>query len=158
MKDKTDKIDSFDFMTRSGFPAVVKTIHSYETWVCGYVGVPITHPLYGISYNETSEYVKMPENEPIGKRNSIDIFCMAMRLDDRPYIVGDVFNVHGSLTYSGNLGKEDGFWYFGFDCHHCDDTYSIQNENYAKEECEQLAEQLISRVEPVVFVDNLKED
>jgi hypothetical protein len=55
--------------------------------LCGYVGVPRGHRMYGMTYQEAER-------------------------DDNN------FHVHGGLTYSGELGEEDGLHYFGFDTAH----------------------------------------
>lgn len=107
--------------TKAGLPAsVVMTRMGHR---CGYVGVPDTHPLYGIAYStstpalhETQEFELAPE---------------------------DVFEVHGGLTYSNDgthVPLESGPWYFGYDCDHFgDENLSLE---FCIEQCESLAKQL----------------
>ena len=77
---------------------------------CGYVGVPVGHPCYGMDYNDV--YMKF----------------------------GDIIDVHGGLTYTadGNnpksypMGTEQPHWWLGFDCAHYRDARdpSIMSEKY----------------------------
>ena len=95
------------WVTEAGYPACVFLVHD-GSHRCGYVNVPIDHPLYGVDHDEAY---------------------------DRGF--GD--NIHGGLTYSGDLRLGDGdfdlivegnvirvsqesprFWY-GFDCAHFGD-------------------------------------
>lgn len=110
--------------------------------LCGYVEVPREHPLYGCDH--TAEVPLMLTwakdavmKQPIGKRGAIDVFCMA----GRGLRCGDLFNVHGSITYS-RMHKDSTYWY-GFDCGHCDDSPDIQNSAYVRAECESLAHQIV---------------
>lgn len=112
--------------------------------LCGYVRIPEGHPLHGVSYNEPlpaalQEKGKEVLEGPIGKRGPIDVFCMAGR---GSLHAGDLFDVHGSVTYSGER-EGAGFWY-GFDLGHLDDheTGIDEDAEYAKTECARLATQL----------------
>ena len=76
--------------------------------LCGYVRIPEGHPLHGISYNEeipaALEYRgKEIMDEPVGKRGPIDVLCMA----GRGARSGDLFDVHGSVTFSGEREGEE---------------------------------------------------
>lgn len=57
-----------------------------------------------------------------------------------------VFDVHGSLTYSGEAGKypaEGEGWWFGFDCAHSGDDFEFGRPlEYVVDNCEKLARQL----------------
>ncbi len=134
---------------------------------CGYVGVTESHVLFGRDYRD-----KIPESllratekikeEPVGKRGIIDVLCAAAT-DPADFKIGLLFDVHGSITYSGkgNYPVESQLWWFGFDCVHygdaCDE--SIMSDKYASRphfvhegvvrtldycitECESLADQL----------------
>lgn len=107
---------------------------------CGYVGVPSSHPWFGLEYISR---IKRPKgfdqrkfNDGIG---AIDLFI----------------EVHGGLTYSGHLPTKapDEFHWFGFDCAHCNDlvpdmmkyhkSHGIyRNQAYVVAECQSLAAQL----------------
>lgn len=76
---------------------------------CGYVGIPKSHPLYGIGYHQStavlSDAAKQVRNGKIGKRGLIAVLCAAGD-ENRMTRPKFVFNVHGSLTFSG--GSEYG--------------------------------------------------
>ena len=137
---------------------------------CGYVGVPHTHPLSGVAYNQESDALKVladaAANKPVGKRGAITVFCMALAGEVSPK-PEQVFDVHGSLTFSDGDGqypiKAANLWWFGFDCSHCDDAPdtayanaefknqtrprfkkhgTIRTLEYVASECESLARQL----------------
>jgi len=151
--------------TKAGFLAVV--LMNDMGFRCGYVAVGKGHPLHGHDYNVPTDKLKRVEDgENVGDRGAIPIFCAALSGDDswreRPEIV---FNVHGSLTYSGDGGgkypiEHDGLWWFGYDCGHCDDAPAPGSRlarcgmvggvhrslQYCVEQCESLAQQLIDRV------------
>jgi len=95
---------------------------------CGYVGIPESHPLYGVGYGEESDVLENLHAEvmegDIGKRGIIPILCAGDSF--RPDVV---FDVHGGLTYSGGGGEypvaSDGLWWFGFDCGHYGDANDV---------------------------------
>lgn len=102
--------------------------------LCGYVGVPESHPLYGVPYNKPHEsttrlWEKVKEGE-IGKRGTIPVFCLGFSNEDELPSPEIIFDVHGSLTFSGfchkdsknesnicHTGNDNPYW-FGFDCSH----------------------------------------
>lgn len=96
------------------------------TW-CGYVGIPVSHPWHGKSYNDYIE----PTTDMLGPRDandhgSIDLLCMAFSGKDptKELSLGLAMRVHGGITYAANQephGKPDGLWWFGFDCAHAGD-------------------------------------
>ncbi|WP_106460142.1 hypothetical protein [Anaerococcus sp. Marseille-P3915] len=51
-------------------------------------------------------------------------------------------DVHGGLTFSGELDGIDGFL-LGFDCNHYEDSPEVQDEEYTLNECKRLVDQLI---------------
>jgi hypothetical protein len=96
---------------------------------CGYVGIPKAHPLYGVSYSMASpalvDLLEKAKQESIGDRGVIPIFLALMSEEGLTPIPELVFNVHGSITYSGGGDypvPSDGLWWYGFDCAHCDDA------------------------------------
>lgn len=128
--------------------------HKSSGHLCGYVQIPEAHPLHGVDYGaEVPEAVKGIEaavmQGPIGKRGMIEVPCMSRR----GALAGDLFDVHGSITFSGEMSGKQGFWY-GFDCAHAGDlspNYVNQgfwggnvyrDIDYVKAECTSLAEQL----------------
>jgi hypothetical protein len=114
---------------------------------CGYVGVASEHPLYGKEYSDHIPGLSKKEwakDKPIGDRGVVTLFLAAGDSDEVELDL--YFDVHGSLTYSGQGGKyptdETDLWFFGFDCAHCDDTPQIWNEKKVTDETEKLAAQL----------------
>lgn len=91
-----------------------------EGWRCGYVRIPEGHPLFGVGYNSPAPgYTKAAiENEPIGKRGIFPLIVAS--LDDDGLSLELLFDVHGSLTFSGER-NEKGDWWLGFDCAHAGD-------------------------------------
>lgn len=138
-----------DWTTKAGYRAVavLRDTPRSEMWYCGYVCVPVSHPLHGVQYSDECPALVpfVPSNEAsVGKRGIVNIFCAALNGSLRPR-PDDCFDVHGSLTFSGPLiGGEfsESDWWFGFDCRHCDDTIEKCNLAYVVGECESLAEQL----------------
>ena len=135
---------------------------------CGYVQVKEGHPLFGHSYNEhvptlCSQLEKI-KHSPIGKRGIIPVLIWD-RERCSPEII---FDVHGGLTYSGELLGES--WWFGFDCEHEGDardpaemdeahrrTYHkwpsfehgvVRSLEYCVGECESLVKQINDIFEP----------
>lgn len=162
-----------EWITKAGFKAVV--IMTEIGHRCGYVGVDKEHVLYGVEYDKPCSALVAPgSDEPVGKRGVIPLFALALSEDEshllRPEIV---FNVHGGITYTGNGNGRypvvSDLWWFGYDCAHCDDARSpeaIEKERkkypnnppmwyeqgihrtleYCIQECENLADQFITRV------------
>lgn len=157
-----------DWITQSGLRAVV--IMSEMGHRCGYVGVAQEHPLYGAHYGDSHPAIAAPEDdEPVGKRGIITLLCATPERMTSPELA---FDVHGSITYSGNGdGKyptESDLWWFGYDCAHAGDGRSPefleqQRERYPDSpimwhddgefrsleycigECERLAQQIVGR-------------
>lgn len=149
-----------DWTTAAGFRAVVLMV-SNGSHRCGYVAVPSGHPLHGISYSEPCAALEpISGDTPIGKRGLIPLLCAANGDEGRMRSPENVFDVHGSLTFSGDgkkgypaAGEDE--WWFGFDCAHCDDktAYSDGVERtleYVAAECESLAAQIKSKAQACV--------
>lgn len=130
------------WITEAGFPASIMKIDALDdSWYNGYVGIPPTHLLHGKHYNEyMPDGITLPEDEPIGKRNIITVFC---GIDSNHPKIDGYFNVHGGITYTGTM-KDDtnNMWWIGFDCHHYEDNIDKCNAYYVEAECEYLAKQL----------------
>lgn len=146
-----------EWTTDVGLPAVI--LLTRGSFHCGYVGVPLAHPLYGMKYDTR---IKRPEGFKdllLGKRGSLDILIESFH-DDNTCGVGFLFDVHGGVTFSqkgegsygGFLSAE--YWWFGYDCSHAGDQIKSQlkmscyhdgiwrDEKYCIAECESLAAQL----------------
>lgn len=109
------------FNTKAGYSAL---IIKHREHLCGYVDVPSDHPWYGKDYsNETN----IPLSAKAGSTN---------------FLIEELIEVHGGITYADlNLETNDG-WCFGFDCAHAGDTPEYWNAERVTEELERLAEQL----------------
>ena len=154
-----------DWTTQAGLRAVVVINKSGErrTHRCGYVGIPKTHPLFGVSYHAQADCLsaEMVENQTVGKKSPILALTAMCGADTENSIrrSPDVaFDVHGGLTYSGESGeypaKAEDLWWYGFDCRHYGDGeiepdpyYAfhegpVRDLDYVSAECESLAQQL----------------
>lgn len=137
-----------EWTTSAGYRAVVLLVGNHHH--CGYVEVPVGHPLHGVCYGdkpaELQQFKEYLDSQPTGKRGAIDLFCYAC--GSREVSLSVLIDVHGSITYSN--GK-DGYpvpsdrkgWWFGFDCAHAGDNIMVQTAEYAEQECESLARQLL---------------
>lgn len=118
--------------------------HPEMKHLCGYVGLPKSHPYYGKHYNQC-----------LLGRERWD--CTWYK--DHPSLE-KIIKVHGGLTFSqqgdGETWEKD-LWWLGFDCAHTGDLVPgryekygrtldgvYRNMEYVKKETEQLAEQLTS--------------
>lgn len=142
-----------DWTTQAGLRAAIVIVeYSSGSWHrCGYVAVQPGHPLHGVAYKQATDALKAPSgDEPLGNRGIFTVLFAACGdgLTSEPQCV---FDVHGSITYSGG-GKgrypvqHDGLWWFGFDCAHAgDDEVGGRSLEYVIAECESLARQIIDR-------------
>jgi hypothetical protein len=106
---------------RTGLKCHIKR-HPYYGHLCGYVGVPPGHVLYGWDYDD---HVKMRAEFLQGTINEVSIISLfaggvsehgTMRLDV-------ALKAHGGISLSGEPSwqTDDGLWWFGFDCGHAFD-------------------------------------
>jgi hypothetical protein len=147
-----------DWTTEAGLRAVV--IMGSMGHRCGYVGVPVGHPLHGVTYHDNTPALDPPaEDEPVGNRGVLSVLCASERMQS-PEIA---FDVHGSLTYSGGNGDypvASDLWWFGYDCGHAGDARDPDSEigqrypawegvfrslDYCVGECESLARQIVAK-------------
>lgn len=127
-----------DWITEAGLRAVCLVVRNSHR--CGYVEVPVGHPLYGVHYSEGVEALG-PSSWGAGHASP----------DDR-------ITVHGGISYAEGNGKypvESDGWWFGFDCAHAGDGTMdhryrfafegpVRLESYVVRECESLARQLVA--------------
>lgn len=128
--------------------------HSRSGHLCGYVRVPEGHPLHGKGYSDVvpdsmRDSVQAALQSPLGKRGVVSVLTR----DPETPSIDILFDVHGSLTFAGELRGVEGHW-FGFDCAHAGDLnpgYSLpftsdddeyRDIEYVRAECRSLAEQL----------------
>ena len=126
---------------------------------CGYVRVPDGSPLYGKGYGEQLPLISTDtaNEQQLGKKSPILLLTAGVGAD------GDnvrrsldvVIDVHGGITFDGELKDLPGWW-FGFDCAHSGDTSIDLDEiessyptdgvarslEYVVSECESMAKQL----------------
>lgn len=117
--------------------------------LCGYVGVPQTHPAYGLSYDGIPDDQFRAIQKQFMKRlpyfnklmaGGADFAQATVKMSEgvlerpEPSEVGNKIanvEVHGGLTYSATCnghichtpepGEPDNVWWFGFDCAHAGD-------------------------------------
>lgn len=108
----------------TGYLCAAKRHPMWGHW-CGYVRVPPEHPLHGASYNDRVPEVFAQELAGVfagrvGDRGVVDVFlAAAAEAAGDEQKVGILFDVHGSITYAGELDDlpvPAGGWWFGFDC------------------------------------------
>jgi hypothetical protein len=131
--EEVDKVQWQDPAT--GLPCLINRGPSGS--LCGYVGVDMKHPFYGVSYNQ--ECADCHDREDDGTYH----YC-----EHKPE---SMLNVHGGLTYSGfcnpaegdqgichivEEGEDDKIYWHGFDTAHggdlCPGHMKIHNEVLAK--------------------------
>ena len=136
-----------------GLPCVVIALDMGHR--CGYVGVPKEHPLYGKSYNDVIPNVKKSDlgEELIGDRGVMSLLFASLDGED---VRGDLyFDVHGSLTYSGDGKKgypvKAPVWWFGFDCAHAGDENrpQLKEPKYVMELTRQMESQLLAHAKQI---------
>ncbi len=97
--------------------------------LCGYVGVPETHPGYKIAYDGTTSMEHEEwhqECRKLMREKSPDFSKMNFpSMPDSVPGIGEAISnitVHGGLTFAGFWPDEvPGLWFFGFDCAHAFD-------------------------------------
>lgn len=117
-----------------GFPCLI--VRQDESWLCGYVGIPPTHPYYGkdIEDNELKfmqVHGKITLSEASQQSNDPRAVCHQL------------------------LPTTDDYWWLGFDCSHSEDVFPIiltvytfqntasyKNLEFVKNQVEYLAQQL----------------
>ena len=117
-----------------GFPCLI--VRQEPGWLCGYVGIPPTHPYYGKDMLD-HELRKIYIDKSI-------TFSEDSHQSDDPRAVNHQL-----------LPKTDDYWWIGFDCSHHDDVFpaiikfynfsseaSYKNIEYMKTQVEFLARQL----------------
>ena len=120
--------------------------------LCGYVGVPKSHPLHGHRYNDPHPTLRAlweaRKQQPVGPHPSLPvmIFALSGGGDEKGLAPELCFDVHGGITYSDDLkGYDDSItWAFGFDTAHAQDFNDPKDETYVTAETNKLAEQLAS--------------
>lgn len=99
-QDEPDKISWVDEAT--GLDCLI--VRNHGGALCGYVGVPETHPLFGLGYNETSPALaaalEARMNQPVDMgRVGMGVMLAAMSVGLRP-TPDQVLDVHGGITFA----------------------------------------------------------
>jgi hypothetical protein len=135
-KNEPDKVQWIDAVTGLACLIVRGKFHGA---LCGYVGVPSSHPLYQKEYGEVESFVV----------HGGLTFSNACQEDDK----------EEGVCHIPEPGEPDHVWWFGFDCAHGFDympaaghfdtglsglcsVASYRNVQYVKEQCAELALQL----------------
>ena len=105
--------------TKAGYPAVVvfRKNWKYGGYRCGYVGIPLDHPLAGKWCGELDE-------------------CMVVH--------GGITFSGDYVPHVYKRSKKR--WWIGFDCAHAGDTEEEWTLKRVEKECEELAKQLAGKV------------
>ena len=93
-----------------------------KTW-CGYVGIPPTHPHFGMNYSNTVKYTRWREL-PIGGKSPISLFLGSIEKEDDQVSLDILYDCPGGISWANDHAageRPDGYWYFGFDCNHYND-------------------------------------
>lgn len=148
--------------TKAGLLATVVVVRGAHR--CGYVRVPYLNPLFGVGYGQHSNRLRRARRaamgKPLGKRSVMTLFSSGAR--DGTATPEIVFDVHGGITYSGDL-QEVGAWWYGFDAAHAGDGFIpgselarfapipgdvVRDYEYMAAECESLAAQIVEATRP----------
>lgn len=100
--DEPDKVQFLDEET--GLPCLIKRNHFGA--LCGYVGIPSTHPLFEVDYNGAYQRGFEPSMEL-----TFSDLCS-------PHGEGEEGQV---ICHVVEAGEDDHIWWFGFDCAHAHD-------------------------------------
>lgn len=150
----------YEFFHEAGLPCVINRGPSDS--LCGYVGIPASHPWHGKEYNAE---VKVPkaiaerniDPEQIGYINLLLAALKENRIGEGYMDLVLALDVHGGVTYSRKMAPNtslEGYWWIGFDCAHAGDLspkeyasgYAAdgvyRNIEYVRSQCQSLARQL----------------
>lgn len=141
--------------TEAGMPAVIIMVGKNPGYHhrCGYVQLAKESPLFRRGYSEQLPFITQEQvsNTILGKKGVMIAFTAVINSDGEDLVrrsLDVIIDVHGGLTYSGNLnerlGIEEPSWWFGFDTAHCDDDLDGGGRplDYCIVECESMAKQL----------------
>lgn len=140
----------------SGLKCKIRRV-SWSGHLCGYVGIPESHPWFGKEYGDEvpATRAQLERECNIEKIGVINLLCAGKATEEETEIVLLV-DVHGGLTWSDKGADElEGLWVFGFDCAHWGDLCPFSTEyarfhhhqtyrdfEFVKDETESLARQL----------------
>lgn len=177
-------IEEAAWTTKAGLEAKVLIIvdqpDNRKRHRCGYVAVPVDHPLNGVDRGEQVPAITqdMVDNITLGKRSAILIITRTLGSDGEGLVRRSpdiLFDVHGGLTFSGageSINLPGPSWWFGFDCAHAGDGVIEPSEfelkyntgavvrtlEFCKEECESLAKQIVELYSPKLLEDKSNDE
>lgn len=151
----------------TGLPCLI--VRGPSGALCGYVGVPKSHPLHGKGYGDTAPLSQDVLRDLLERRGVLNLYDDD--LAKGAVEIGAALDVHGGLTFAGacakgepehgichrpDPGEGDDVWWLGFDCAHCYDivpAYAVKgyppepdevyrDRAYVEAECAKLAKQL----------------
>jgi hypothetical protein len=90
--------------------------------LCGYVGVPPTHPFFGWNYDDDIALAPGDLDKTMDDVGPIALFCYVVQggPDHGTIPLGMTLKAHQGVNFSGTI-EADGLWWFGFDCGHAGD-------------------------------------
>lgn len=96
--------------------------HSSMRHLCGYVAVPEAHSLHGKGCSDEVDLPESFKDRTYDKDRTpvIAMFCAGDALKRGKVNIELALDVHGGVTFAGELRGEEGYW-FGFDCAHSGD-------------------------------------
>jgi hypothetical protein len=132
-----DEPDLENLTTAEGFDALIFR-PEWSGNLCGYVGVPASHPWHGKEYGDTVRPTEKQASAPVDMDRVSVLSLLAMAASDTDpdtkARIDCIIRVHGGLTYSGagraRFGEKPDFWYFGFDCAHSGDLSPAYASRY----------------------------
>lgn len=95
--------------------------------LCGYIEIPKGHPYYNKDYDANGEWQTVMTDGHGG----------------RYQIKFPAIEVHGGVTYAGDLSEKKGKFFWGFDCAHYGDTPETCDEEYVLQELACMARQVL---------------
>lgn len=174
-----DEPDHDEFISH-GLQCVMHRDPHFKSW-CGYVGVPETHTLFGVSFHDHIPYPDVWRERAINldEQGVINTIIALFDPDEVPTGFAPfsmVFGVHGGMSFSEPRREFPHLWFFGFDCSHAGDYAPGMHEvledfptlaahhlqgvyrsfDYVRGECTQLAAQLSEYVPSEGTEDALK--
>jgi hypothetical protein len=168
----------------AGFVCVVRRTLEFKQ-LCGYVGIPRSHPLYEV---DRCELIPSPEDWrngigwDIDEHGAIDTFVTLLQDHAGEIPVGFaplnmLIGVHGGLTWSDRLYDHTGWW-FGFHCGHAYDFMpglaeliteagrdasflygmsTYRTFDYVKQECATLAQRIADWSARIPHIEHARE-
>ncbi|WP_233854143.1 hypothetical protein [Paraburkholderia sp. HD33-4] len=153
--------------------------------LCGYVGVPASHPLYGV---DRLDLVPAPDTWltrtfDMNEHGVLDVFAFALEQSAGEKVpqgfapLNMLIGAHGGLTWSKRMHDHTGWW-FGFDCGHAGDLqpqlveslrliggdaqfaldhFVYRTFDYVRGECATLAQQIADWTEHIPHIQAAKQ-